>query len=236
MGRERYERPAFFTFSSSRFVHCAQRPTGGFLLPSDEEDGLARELADLPFKPFDFHGYLANRHVMSFGYRYDYDHCAVVGLRRFPCFSFPCEQGCRDIRPVSGSPPPSADQRVSTGAGIGRHRDKTQFDEVVGVSLLAPCALRFRRKDAETWDRVSLAVEPCSAYLLSGPSAPCGSTAFPRSMSFVIQSPCGRSLQRRLLVRRARNGSALLSLRSFRLHREKATGSVTELCSRVCRS
>ena len=33
--------------------------------------------------------------------------------------------------------------------------------EVVGVPLLAPSALRFRRKAAETGDRVSLAVEPC---------------------------------------------------------------------------
>jgi len=28
------------------------------------------------------------------------------------------------------------------GAGIGWHRDKAQFDEVVGVSLLAPCCQR----------------------------------------------------------------------------------------------
>jgi hypothetical protein len=138
-------------------------------------------------------------------------------LRRFRRFSFPCEQDCRDIRPIGGGPPPSADQRVSTGSGIGSHRDKTQFDGVVGVSLLAPCVLRFRRKAAETWDRVSLVVELCSAYLLSGPLVPFRSTAFPRSISFAIQSRCGRSLRRRLLVRRARTGSGSvpLSLLSF---------------------
>ena len=38
---------------------------------------------------------------------------------------------------------------------------KKPFDEVVGALLLAPCVLRFRRKAAETWARVSLAVEPC---------------------------------------------------------------------------
>jgi alkylated DNA repair dioxygenase AlkB len=54
------------------------------------------------------------------------------------------------------------------GAGIGWHRDKAQFDEVAGVSLLAPCVLRFRRKATETWNRVSLTVEPCLAYVLSG--------------------------------------------------------------------
>jgi alkylated DNA repair dioxygenase AlkB len=41
---------------------------------------------------------------------------------------------------------------------------------VVGVSLLAPCNLRFRRESGETWERVSLTVEPRSAYLLSGPA------------------------------------------------------------------
>jgi len=33
-----------------------------------------------------------------------------------------------------------------SGAGIGWHRDKAVFGEVVGISLLAPCVLRFRRK------------------------------------------------------------------------------------------
>jgi alkylated DNA repair dioxygenase AlkB len=56
------------------------------------------------------------------------------------------------------------------GAGIGWHRDKAQFDEVVGVSLLAPCSLRFRRKAYGGWERASLKVEPRSAYLLSGPA------------------------------------------------------------------
>jgi alkylated DNA repair dioxygenase AlkB len=56
------------------------------------------------------------------------------------------------------------------GAGIGWHRDKAQFGEVVGVSLLHPCVLRFRRKAGATWDRASLTVEPRSAYLLSGPA------------------------------------------------------------------
>jgi hypothetical protein len=34
--------------------------------------------------PFDFHGYLANRHVVSFGYRYDYDRCGFVEASPFP--------------------------------------------------------------------------------------------------------------------------------------------------------
>ena len=56
------------------------------VLSGDEEDGLARELADLPFKPFDFHGHLAIRQVVSCGYRYDYDRRAVVEASPFPSF------------------------------------------------------------------------------------------------------------------------------------------------------
>jgi alkylated DNA repair dioxygenase AlkB len=56
------------------------------------------------------------------------------------------------------------------GAGIGWHRDKAVFGEVVGISLLSPCRFRLRRKAGTTWERVSLTAEPRSGYLLSGPS------------------------------------------------------------------
>ena len=55
-------------------------------------------------------------------------------------------------------------------AGIGWHRDKAVFGEVVGISLLASCQFRLRRKRATRWERVTLEAEPRSAYLLSGPS------------------------------------------------------------------
>ena len=55
------------------------------------------------------------------------------------------------------------------GAGIGWHRDKAVFGEVVGVSLLAPCVLRFRRAAGEKrWERANVAAAPRSAYLLKG--------------------------------------------------------------------
>jgi alkylated DNA repair dioxygenase AlkB len=56
------------------------------------------------------------------------------------------------------------------GAGIGWHRDKAVFGHVVGVSLLAPCVLRFRRKVNSRWDRVNVLAEPGSAYHLNGPA------------------------------------------------------------------
>lgn len=55
--------------------------------------------------------------------------------------------------------------------GIGWHRDKAVFGEVVGILLLATCVLRFRRAMSEKkWGRAKLTSEPRSAYLLSGPT------------------------------------------------------------------
>ena len=56
------------------------------------------------------------------------------------------------------------------GAGIGWHRDRPVFDDVVGLSLLAPARLRFRRPAGEKWERKALLAAPRSAYLLRGPA------------------------------------------------------------------
>ena len=141
------------------------------VLSVEEEDALARELGALPFKPFDFQGFLANRQVVSFGYRYDYGSRSVVEAAPFPSFLVALRA---KIAETFGRPADAFRQvlinEYRPGAGIGWHRDKAQFDEVVGVSLLTRCVLRFRRKAGETWNRASLTVEPRSAYLLSGPA------------------------------------------------------------------
>jgi len=141
------------------------------LLTAEEEEGLERELASLPFKPFDFHGHQANRQVVAFGFRYDYGRREVLEAEPLPSFLEPLR---KKIAEVFGRPADAFEQvlinEYRAGAGIGWHRDKPQFDDVVGVSLDAPCTFRFRRKSGEGWDRVSLTVEPRSAYLLSGPS------------------------------------------------------------------
>jgi len=58
--------------------------------------------------------------------------------------------------------------RYDPGAGIGWHKDRDVFEQVVGVSLNTPATLRFRQRTATGFRRAGLAVEPRSAYLLSG--------------------------------------------------------------------
>src|ERR1700728_1966184 len=168
-------RPASSSSQTDLFAASSGLPEGfryyADVLSVEEQDALAHELGALPFKPFDFQGFLANRQVVSFGYRYDYDRRAVVKAAPFPSFLIPLR---RKVAEIFDRPDETFRQvlinEYRPGAGIGWHRDKAQFDEVVGVSLLAPCTLRFRRKRGDGWDRVSLTVEPRSAYLLSGPS------------------------------------------------------------------
>jgi alkylated DNA repair dioxygenase AlkB len=54
------------------------------------------------------------------------------------------------------------------GAAIGWHKDRPAFGDVIGISLLAPCTFRLRRKTGTTWERLSLTAEARSAYLLRG--------------------------------------------------------------------
>jgi alkylated DNA repair dioxygenase AlkB len=54
------------------------------------------------------------------------------------------------------------------GAGIGWHRDKPHFDEIAGVSLMAPCDFRLRRKTEIGWDRHTISLQPRCVYLLAG--------------------------------------------------------------------
>jgi len=141
------------------------------VLSQSEEAGLVRRIADLELKPFEFRGYLGLRRVKAFGWRYDYGARAVARADDIPDFLLPLRERAA---PLAGLPPEALEQALVTeyqpGAGIGWHRDRPQFGEVVGVSLLSPCILRFRRRRGEGWKRAGLLAEPRSAYLLSGPA------------------------------------------------------------------
>jgi alkylated DNA repair dioxygenase AlkB len=173
--RRRRLRPSSTSGSEDLFGFSGRLPEGfryqADLLAVPEAELLARDLAGMSFKPFDFHGYQANRQVVAYGFRYDYGRREVVEAAPLPPFLVFLRQKIAE----AFDRPAEAFQQVlineyRAGAGIGWHRDKPEFDEVVGVSLLAPCTFRFRRKSGEGWDRISLTVEPRSAYLLSGPS------------------------------------------------------------------
>jgi len=141
------------------------------LITPHEEAELVGQLERLPFRAFDFHGHLANRQVISFGLRYDYDRREVVEAAAIPGFLMPVREKVAAFARL----PVDAFVQVlineyQPGAGIGWHRDKPHFEAVAGVSLLAPCRFRLRRKNGTRWDRQTIIVEPRSVYLMTGPA------------------------------------------------------------------
>jgi alkylated DNA repair dioxygenase AlkB len=147
------------------------------LIDSAYESVLLARIRELAFREFEFHGYLGKRRIVSFGWRYDYS--GRGGLQ--PADQIP--EFLLELRALAASfahlEPQSLQQTLVTeyrpGAGIGWHRDKPVFGQVVGVSLVAPCVIRFRRKSEPresrpAWERVNVLAQPRSAYLLNGPS------------------------------------------------------------------
>ncbi|HKS08440.1 MAG TPA: alpha-ketoglutarate-dependent dioxygenase AlkB [Pyrinomonadaceae bacterium] len=141
------------------------------LLDHADEQALLTHLRTLPFREFEFHGFTGKRRVVSFGWKYQYSGEKLVKTDEIPEFLLAFR-----VRAASfaGLEPQAFEHVLITeygpGAGIGWHRDKAVFGEVVGISLLAPCTLRFRRKAGEKWERVNVLAEPRSAYHLTGPA------------------------------------------------------------------
>ena len=141
------------------------------LITEGEEQALVERIAALPFAAFEFRGYQGRRRVVSFGWRYDFNTARLTAAEPMPDFLLSLRQRAGGF---GGLQPEDLAQVLVTeyapGAPIGWHRDRPDFGKVVGVSLLSPCLFRFRRADGERWERVSLTLEPRSAYLLSGPA------------------------------------------------------------------
>ncbi|HSV14275.1 MAG TPA: alpha-ketoglutarate-dependent dioxygenase AlkB [Tepidisphaeraceae bacterium] len=141
------------------------------LITVNEERELVRQIAPLPFADFEFQGFTGKRRVVSFGWRYDFNERELQKVDDMPPFLMSLRERAARFAQL----PPDGLQHVlvtayGPGAAIGWHRDKAVFAEVVGISLLAPCPFRLRRKFADKWQRMTIAVEPRSAYLLAGPS------------------------------------------------------------------
>ncbi len=143
----------------------------GAMVDEAERDRLTDAFAVLPFAPFAFHGWLGARRVVSFGWRYDFSRARLDEAAPLPAFLEPLRDRAAAF---AGVPAAAIVQTLVTeyqaGAGIGWHRDRPQYDKVVGVSLGAPCRLRFRRRTPDGWERRHLDLAPGSAYLLDGPA------------------------------------------------------------------
>ena len=137
----------------------------------DEEQTLLQHIRELSFKSFQFHGYVGKRRVVSLGWRYDFNDRVLREAGDIPPFLLPLRERAAGFAGLTATQLQQAlVTEYEAGAAIGWHRDKAEFGDVIGISLLGSCVFRLRRKVGTTWDRVSLTAEPRSAYLLRGPS------------------------------------------------------------------
>ena len=131
------------------------------LIDAAEEARLVAAFADLPFKEFEFHGFLGKRRVVSFGFRYDFNGGGLTETEPIPPFLLPARERAAAF---AGLTPDRLQHVLITeyrpGAAIGWHRDRANFGDVIGVSLVSPCTFRMRRRAAA-----------------AGSAPPCGSTA-----------------------------------------------------------
>ena len=141
------------------------------LITPAAEKALIERLGALDLTPFRFHGWLGNRKTQSFGWRYDFDDASFQRTEPLPDWLHPLREAAAafaKLRPKDFVHVLLA--RYDPGAGIGWHRDRDVFDQVVGISLNTPATLRFRQRTGSGFRRASLEVAPRSAYLLSGES------------------------------------------------------------------
>lgn len=141
------------------------------LLGAAAERTLLEQVQQLPLEEFEFHGYTGKRRVISYGWHYDFARRALAASDPIPSFLHPVRELAAEFAELD----PDQLQQVlvteySPGAGIGWHRDKAVFGDVIGISLLSPCIFRLRRRAGDGWERVSLTAAERSAYLLRGPS------------------------------------------------------------------
>ena len=134
-----------------------------------EERALESHIDASPLAPFQFGQWEGKRLTTHFGSGYDFSSHRLAEAPPLPDWLL----ALRDKLALQvGLDPPAFEAalviRYDPGAGIGWHRDRPQYDKVVGLSLTAPCVLRLRRRTGSGFERRSVDLPPRSLYLLSG--------------------------------------------------------------------
>jgi alkylated DNA repair dioxygenase AlkB len=141
------------------------------LLTEAEERTLLSAITLLPFKEFEFRGFHGKRRVVSFGWRYDFNGGGLQRSADIPGFLLPVRERVAAYAGVAASDLGQASViEYPPGAGIGWHRDRPVFGDVIGLSLLSQAQFRLRRKVEGGWERTTISAQPRSIYRLAGAS------------------------------------------------------------------
>ncbi len=136
----------------------------------EKERRLLDAVEGLDFRAVTMRGQTARRTVRHFGLAYAYESGELEETDPLPeplhwlrdrCAAL-MERDPADLAQILVS-------RYPEGAGIGWHRDAPMFgSRIAGVSLGAPCRMRFQRTVGGERSVAALELAPRSAYLLTG--------------------------------------------------------------------
>src|SRR3954466_81439 len=139
-------------------------------LAADEECRLLRVIEGLEFGEFVMRGQAARRTVRSFGWRYEFDQRVMLPTDPLPPSLTSVRERAEQLAGVErGAFEQALVTRYPPGATIGWHRDAPPFGPTIaGVSLAAPCRMRFRRVLEDVRYVHDQELRPRSAYVLAG--------------------------------------------------------------------
>jgi alkylated DNA repair dioxygenase AlkB len=142
-----------------------------------EERELMQEIQNLHLTPFKYYQFTGKRRTVSFGWQYEFGANEIIRAPEMPAFLLPIRTRAGKLFDIDPNSLLQASViEYSTGSPIGWHRDIPQFGVVVGISLGAPCRMKFRKsrrvrsKNANRDETLSIDLQPRSIYLMSGPS------------------------------------------------------------------
>jgi len=139
-------------------------------IDADQERRLLALFETLDFRTVTMRGQTARRTVRHFGLDYEYESGELVPAEPLPPEMTWLRERCAAL--MEREPEDLVQILVSRypeGAGIGWHRDAPMFgSKIAGVSLRAPCRMRFQRTVAGARSVAALELAPRSAYLLAG--------------------------------------------------------------------
>lgn len=139
------------------------------IIEAEEERLLIEYINASELTPFRFQEWTGKRLTCSFGWSYDFEAGRPVRAPPLPDWLCPFRDRAACFAKLDPSQLTQALlTRYDPGAGIGWHLDRAIYQDVVGLSLGEPAAMRFRQRRANGFARVSAPLEPRSAYHLSG--------------------------------------------------------------------
>jgi DNA oxidative demethylase len=134
-----------------------------------EEASLTARIDAAPLEPFEFGQWRGKRLTTHYGRAYDFNRGRLGEAPPLPDWLIALRG---ELAPLAGLDPAALQAalliRYDPGAGIGWHRDRPQFGEVLGLSLGADCTLRLRRRTETGFERRSVPLPARSLYRLSG--------------------------------------------------------------------